>query len=339
VTLVAIAGTGLIGSSIGFGLSRAGWTVYGWDPDEEAAAGALAVGAVDEIVGSFDNLVAIDPDLLVLAGPPAATVASLQGLSTETLTIDVAGVKRPIVAAAGVNRFVGTHPMAGREVSGPEAATPGLFRGATWVITTDGASEDDLAAIEALVRSLGATPARMTAAEHDAAVARISHLPQLVAAAMLVNAAGTEGAMDLAAGSFRDITRVAASDPALWVDVLAMNRDEVIDAADNLMEVLGSVGDTLGRDHSALSATLDDARTLRARADDEAIAVRVALADRPGELAKMGRALERSAVDVRDLQLRHAPHGGGGILTLTVRPSDEEHLRSALIAEGLDLVG
>ena len=338
MTLVAIAGTGLIGSSIGFGLSRAGWTVCGWDPDAEAAAGALAVGAVDEIVGSFDDLVAIDPDLLVLAGPPAATVASLRDLSTGTLTIDVAGVKRPIVAVAA-GRFVGTHPMAGREVSGPAAATPALFRGATWVITTDGASADDLAAVAALVRSLGATPVRMTAAEHDAAVARISHLPQLVAAAMLVNAAGTERAMDLAAGSFRDITRVAASDPALWVDVLAMNRDEVTEAAGGLTEVLGRVGAALRRDPSALSATLDDARSLRARVEDEAVAVRVALADRPGELAKMGRALERSAVDVRDLQLRHAPHGGGGILTLTVRPSDEEHLRSALTAEGLDLVG
>ena len=338
MTLVAIAGTGLIGSSIGFGLSRAGWTVCGWDPDAEAAAGALAVGAVDEIVASFDDLVAIDPDLLVLAGPPAATVASLRDLSTGTLTIDVAGVKRPIVAAAA-GRFVGTHPMAGREVSGPAAATPALFRGATWVITTDGASDDDLAAVAALVRSLGATPVRMTAAEHDAAVARISHLPQLVAAAMLVNAAATESAMDLAAGSFRDITRVAASDPALWVDVLAMNRDEVTEAADDLVQVLGTIGEALRRDHWALSATLDDARSLRARVEDEAIAVRVALADRPGELAKMGRALERSAVDVRDLQLRHAPHGGGGILTLTVRPSDEEHLRSALTAEGLDLVG
>ena len=338
MTLVAIAGTGLIGSSIGFGLSRAGWTVCGWDPDAEASAGALAVGAVDEIVASFDDLVAIDPDLLVLAGPPAATVASLRDLSTGTLTIDVAGVKRPIVAAAA-GRFVGTHPMAGREVSGPAAATPALFRGATWVITTDGASDDDLAAVAALVRSLGATPVRMTAAEHDAAVARISHLPQLVAAAMLVNAAETESAMDLAAGSFRDITRVAASDPALWVDVLAMNRDEVTEAADDLVQVLGTIGEALRRDHWALSATLDDARSLRARVEDEAIAVRVALADRPGELAKMGRALERSAVDVRDLQLRHAPHGGGGILTLTVRPSDEEHLRSALTAEGLDLVG
>jgi prephenate dehydrogenase len=338
MTLVAIAGTGLIGSSIGFGLSRAGWTVCGWDPDAEAAAGALAVGAVDEIVGSFDDLVAIDPDLLVLAGPPAATIASLRDLSTDALTIDVAGVKRPIVAVAA-GRFVGTHPMAGREVSGPAAATPALFRGATWVITTDGASDDDLAAVATLVRSLGATPVRMTAAEHDAAVARISHLPQLVAAAMLVNAAGTERAMDLAAGSFRDITRVAASDPALWVDVLAMNRDEVTEAAGGLVQVLGTIGAALSRDHSALSATLDDARSLRARVDDEAVAVRVALADRPGELAKMGRALERSAVDVRDLQLRHAPHGGGGILTLTVRPSDEKHLRSALTAEGLDLVG
>lgn len=337
MTLVAIAGTGLIGSSLGLGLSRAGWKVAGWDPDEQASAGALGAGAVDEIAPSFETLLATEPDLLVLAGPPAATMATLRGLSTPALTIDVAGVKRPIIAAAQGRRFVGTHPMAGREVSGPVAATPGLFRGAIWVVATDGASEDDLDTVEALVRSLGASPVRMTAIEHDAAVARISHLPQLVAAAMLVNAARTEGAMDLAAGSFRDITRVAASDPALWVDLLALNRDEVAGAAAGLSEVLETVRIALGDDPGTLAATLNDARSLRARVDDEAVAVRIALADRPGELARMGRALEHSAVDVRDLQLRHAPHGGGGILTLTVRPGDAAHLRDALSAEGLML--
>jgi hypothetical protein len=116
-----------------------------------------------------------------------------------------------------------------------------------------------------------------------------------------------------------------------------LNRDEVAAAAAGLSEVLENVRIALGDDPATLAATLDDARSLRARVDDEAVAVRIALADRPGELARMGRALEHSAVDVRDLQLRHAPHGGGGILTLTVRPGDEAHLRDALTAEGLML--
>lgn len=335
--LVAIAGTGLIGASIGLGLSRHGWAILGWDPDADAALAAREAGAVAGLAGSFDDLIAAGADLLILAGPPAATVATLERLTTPSLVIDVAGVKRPVVAAAAGCRFVGTHPMAGREVSGPAAASPGLFRGATWVVTTDGADERDLRFVEQLVESLGASPVRLTAAEHDAAVARISHLPQLVAAAMLLNAADTDGAMDLAAGSFRDITRVAASDPALWVDLLALNRDEVVAASLELAGILGDVGNDLGVGSPGLAETLTDARRLRRDVGADEVAVRVALADRPGELASVGRALEHSAVDVRDIQLRHAPHGGGGILTLVVRPGDREHLAEALEAEGLFL--
>ena len=230
MSTAAIVGTGLIGSSIGLALSRAGWAVLGWDPDVDAAAAAHDAGAIGEVMGSFDKLVAAASDIIVLAGPPAATVAALEGLSTSSLVMDVAGVKRPIVAAARDVRVVGTHPTAGREISGPAGATAGLFRGAMWVVASDGAAESDLVAVEDLVRSIGATPVRMSAAAHDAAVARISHLPQLVAAALLLNAADTEGAMGLAAGSFRDITRVAASDPSLWVGLLAMNQDEVVAA-------------------------------------------------------------------------------------------------------------
>lgn len=338
VSTAAIAGTGLIGSSIGLALSRAGWVVLGWDPDIEAATAARDAGAIAELRGSLEELVDAAPDVIVLAGPPAATVAALQGLSTPGLVMDVAGVKREIVAAADGVRFVGTHPMAGREISGPAGATAGLFRGATWVIATDGAAEGDLVAVEDLVRSLGAAPVRMSAAAHDAAVARISHLPQLVAAAILLNAADTDGAMDLAAGSFRDITRVAASDPALWVGLLDMNRDEVVAAATELAEILGRVRSAVAGDAPGLLDTLQRARGLRATVGADEVAVRVALADRPGELASVGRALEYSAVDVRDIQLRHAPHGGGGILTLTLRRGHEEHLTTALDDEGLVVV-
>jgi prephenate dehydrogenase len=338
VSTAAIAGTGLIGSSIGLALSRSGWVVLGWDPSVDAAAAARDAGAVADLVGSFDELVSAAADVIVLAGPPAATVAALEGLATPSLVMDVAGVKRPIVAAAGDIRFVGTHPMAGREISGPAAATAGLFRGATWVVTTDGAAASDLLAVEDLIRSLGATPVRMTAAAHDKAVARISHLPQLVAAAMLLNAAGTDEAMSLAAGSFRDITRVAASDPSLWVGLLAMNRDEVVAATTELTDVLGAVRSAVAADAPGVHDTLHQARLLRATVGTDEVAVRVALVDRPGELACVGRALEHGAVDVRDIQLRHAPHGGGGILTLAVRRGHEEHLVTALEDEGLIVV-
>jgi prephenate dehydrogenase len=229
--------------------------------------------------------------------------------------------------------------MAGREVAGPEAASAGLFRGAAWLVTTDGATAGDLADIEALIRLLGARPVRMTAAEHDRAVALVSHLPQLLAAGLMNEATDRGEVLDLVAGSFRDLTRVAASDPALWVDVLQANRVAILEALDEYVDRLGHFSAALeGDDREWLAGELARAAASRRRLGPPLAAVGIALADRPGELARVGHALERSGVDVRDLQLRHAPFGGGGVLTVSVRAGDAADLRAALLAEGLLLV-
>jgi prephenate dehydrogenase len=165
-------------------------------------------------------------------------------------------------------------------------------------------------------------------------VARISHLPQIVAAALLDGADEVPGAMDLAAGSFRDLTRVAASDPAIWMDILTVNRREVMDAVEALRTRLGA----LAASDADLDAALAQARHLRASFGPELAVVRVALEDRPGEMAAVGHALSECGADLRDLQLRHAPYGGGGILTLSVRAGEEGALRTALAAEGLSAV-
>lgn len=335
----AILGTGLIGSSIGLGLRQAGWRVVGWDPDADVVARALELGAIDGMVPDRDDATSGDPDVIVLAGPPDAIVTSVGEMTVPGLVIDVAGVKAPIVAAARPRRFVGTHPMAGRESSGPNAASAALFRGAAWVVVTDAVDEADLAFVEDIVATLGARPVRMTAAEHDRAVAAISHLPQVLAATLVTEAAERTQALDLAAGSFRDLTRVAASDPTPWAQLLGANRTAVIAAVEDLRRRLGEVVDELEReDGPAIEDMLTSARDHRRRLALPIVAVRVALADQPGELAKVGHALETSAVDIRDLQLRHAPHGGGGVLTLSVRPGEAETLRHALEAEGLLLV-
>ena len=333
----AIAGTGLIGASIGLGLVEAGWQVAGWDPDDRVKSDAREIGALSTTSISLADLVASEPDLLILAGPIEAVIATLGQLDTDVLTVDVAGVKQPVVAAAShLPRFVGTHPMAGREISGPRAASIGLFRGAAWVVTTDGAAIGDLEELEPILESLGARPVRMTAAEHDAAVAKISHLPQLLAGALLSTVASDPHALALAAGSFRDLTRVAASDPVPWVGLLNANRAEVLSAATALRAELDRLAGELNKgDRDLLEPFLIDAQRRRKELAPPVVAVRVAVADQPGELAKVGRSLEASAVDVRDLQLRHAPYGGGGVLTLAVRPGDAETLRAALRREGL----
>lgn len=336
---VAISGTGLIGASIGLGLARNGWDIVGWDPDATVLDAAVAGGAVHHPVASFADLLEYETDVVVLAGPPRVVVEQAAGIESDALVIDVAGVKAAVVSNAGPKRFVGTHPMAGREVRGPRGASPSLFRGATWVVATDGVDAADLAETEALLELLGARPVQMSAAEHDAAVAMVSHLPQVLAAALVNEAADRTRALDLAAGSFRDLTRVAASDPALWVELLSSNSGEVIAAIEDFRARLGRVANALGeQDETTVRDFLVRGQEIRRGLAPPVVAVRVALADEPGELARVGRAFGSSAVDVRDLQLRHAPHGGGGVLTVSVRPGEAETLRTALADEGLLVV-
>ncbi len=333
---VAIAGTGLIGASIGLGLSRAGWEVSGWDPDPASLATAQEMGALAVACESFDSLVAAAGELVVLAGPPRAILEQVEAIETSALVIDVAGVKVDVFARAAGKRFVGTHPMAGREIRGPEGATPSLFRGATWVVTTNGAAVADIEFVEDVLEQLGARPVRMTAGEHDAGVAMISHMPQVLATALVNEAADRTNTLELVAGSFRDLTRVAASDPAIWVDVLELNTPQILAVVEDFRERLGRVADALQEgDDDSIRAFLGRGQQIRRSLAPGSVPVRVALADEPGELARVGRAFGAASVDIRDLQLRHAPHGGGGVLTVSVRPGEDSALRTALEDEGL----
>jgi len=337
--VAAILGTGLIGASIGIGLRGLGWQVRGWDPDPEAAAGALKCGALDRSAANVEEAVS-GADLIVLAGPPMSVEEHLRNLSTDTLVTDVAGVKAPMVEAGRhLRRYVGGHPMAGRESSGPGGASGSLFRGATWVVTTDAASEQDLEEIESLIIALGAVPARMVAVEHDAAVAAVSHLPQVVASALVNRVARQASALDLAAGGFRDLTRIALSDPRWWSDVLVENRTAIASLLRQLGSDLDAWADLLeSGDREQVGAEMLAARTARRSLTAPVAAIGVVLDDKPGEIAHVGHALETSGVDLRDLQLRHATHGGGGVLTLSVRAVEAERLKQALLADGFRLL-
>ncbi len=335
---IGIVGTGLIGASIGMAVREGGGHVTGWDPSAQNLATALERGAVDQVGADLVDAVSAADDLLVIAAPPSATVELLASLGHPNLTIDVAGVKGPILEASRLARFVGTHPMAGREVSGPEVASPALFRGATWVVVPDGAAREDVDAVCGFVAGWGARPVEMTASEHDEAVAAVSHVPQLLAASLVADAADAGNALDLAAGSFRDLTRVAASHPDLWVDVLRTNRAAVAASIAGLRARLDELDADLAGDAGELRSFLARSREIRRGMAARAATVRIALADQPGELAKVGHAFEATSVDVRDIQLRHAPHGGGGVLTISVRPGHAEALTHALEAEGLVIV-
>ena len=334
---VAILGTGLIGASLGMALREVGWTVSGWDPSRSARDIARQRGALHEARDTLEAA-ARDAQLIVLAGPLNATLATLADLDTDAIVTDVAGAKVPVIAAAPTGmRFVAGHPMAGREHAGPAAATSALFRGAAWIVCPDGAAPDDVEAVTGIVESVGAIPVSMSAAEHDRVVATVSHLPQVIATSLVNQVSDSPAALELVSGSFRDLTRIAASEPGWWPEVLVANEANVGDAIDELIAHLGAMREEMRGDGEALTARLAAARDNRRDMAPPVVRVGVVLQDKPGEIAAVGRALEESSVDVRDLQLRHALHGGGGVLTLSVRPGESETLRAALAAEGFAL--
>jgi prephenate dehydrogenase len=335
----AVLGTGLIGTSVAIGLRLTGWQVVGWDPDPGALDGAASLQALDARTAGPDEAVA-GADLVVAAGPAEGVIDLLRVLETDALVTDVAGVKVPVVAAGTrLPHFVGGHPMAGRETAGPTGASGSMFRGAPWILTVDGASVDDLARMRGIVTSLGASPVEMTAEEHDAAVALVSHLPHVVAAALTSQVAGHPGALDLAGGGFRDLTRVAMSEPGWWGDVLVGNRAAVAAALRRLAGELSGWAERIeGADRAGIVGALDESRRARSSMSAPVTPVSVVLEDRPGEIARVGHALSVASVDLRDLQLRHASHGGGGMLTLSVRAGEVARLREALATEGFRVI-
>ena len=337
----SVVGTGLIGASIGIGLSVAGWEVCGWDTNPEHLAQAASVGAVSKQAGTLEEAVE-GAELVILASPPGATISMLTELRTDALVTDVAGIKQPVVeAATGLARFVGGHPMAGREVSGPLGASGGLFRGATWVITTDHACPGDIRAVSEVARTLEALPVEMTAERHDRIVALVSHLPMVLAASLVDRLSREDAAAEaLVAGGFRDLTRIALSNSDWWADLLVSNR---VSLSSVLREMSAGLEDWArrldGLEDQWVGEILDSARRARTAFAPPGEGLGVLLEDRPGEIARVGHALSESGVDLRDLQLRHATHGGGGVLTLSVRPEESDRLRRALRAEGFRLLG
>jgi prephenate dehydrogenase len=334
---VAILGTGLIGASVGLALKEQGWDSIGWDPSPDAIETAVDRGAA-EAAASVSEAVA-GADLVVLSGPLHANLATLATLETDALVTDVTSVKEPMVGAArdGV-RFVGGHPMAGREHAGPEAASAAMFRGAPWVICDDGASAEDVQKLSTIVRSAGANSIVMSARRHDEIVASVSHLPQLLAVALVNIIAENVDANGLVSGSFRDLTRVASTESSWWPEVLASNSGAVTSAIDELVQGLENLrARVMAGDLEGLAGELDRARVRRGSMAPPVALVEVILQDRPGEIAAVGHALQTSKVDVRDLQLRHAVHGGGGILSLSVRPGEAETLKAALVDEGFTI--
>ena len=245
--VVGIAGVGLIGASIGFRARQLGSSAVGWDSASEHLACALRGGAIDVQAESLRAL-ADASDILVLAAPPDATLLHLAELGGRAyragLVIDVGSVKTPVArAAAGVQHFVGTHPIAGSERSGPGAARGDLFLGRAWTFDA-GVAVSDAARASDFIAAMGATPWPVSNDEHDRIVAATSHLPQLLSVALgarLGESLDDRNASILCGTGVRSMLRLGASSWPLWRPILAQNAAPVAQEVRRLVDVLTSV--------------------------------------------------------------------------------------------------
>ncbi|CAN5150897.1 prephenate dehydrogenase [soil metagenome] len=360
---VRVVGTGLLGASVGLGLTTRGVEVVLHDPSRTALALAREVGAGRP--AAPDDA---PPTLVVVAAPPDVTadvVLAELAAHPDAIVTDVASVKGTVLAelrAAGADltRYVGSHPMAGRERTGPSAALPDLFVGRPWVVVNSGSSSPEaLLAVRALAVDLGAQPVAMSAADHDAAVAVVSHVPQVVAslvAARLRDA--SDDALGLAGQGLRDVTRIASSDPALWTSILAANAGAVRDVLvglrgdlDGVIAALGLADAATGPETVEGGALSTIAQTIaRGNAGVARIpgkhggaprvyeVVTVLVPDSPGELARLLADVGHAGVNLEDLQLEHAAGRPVGMANISVLPGRSEHLEAELAARGWSLV-
>ncbi len=349
-------GTGLIGTSIAMASARVGCDVSGWDPD----AGALALATGRTAVRAAASLedAAAGADIVIVCAPvPSIPELAARALAAApgAVVTDAGSIKDHVVrevailagpAAAG--RFVGGHPMGGSERSGPEHASASVVDGIVWVLTPgEGTETQPVVALETWIERIGGRPVRMSPARHDRLVAFVSHLPQ-VASTALMGLAATEEADEpdillLAAGGFRDLTRLASSNPALWSQILLSNREAIAEAIDlysaRLADLRAMVVEGRGRD---VEETFGDAKRARLRLAAKpqvraGVAVlQVQVPDRPGALAELTSVLAEHSVNIEDLQIVHSPEGGRGTVHLTVAASSADDAIDVLSSRSFD---
>ena len=344
---VEVIGTGLLGTSVALACRRAGLEVLLSDVSSEHVRTASGLGAGRaKQPGDRAQLVvvAVPPDHL--AEVIAATLDETVG--TETVVTDVGSVKSgPLAVVADhpeVRRYVGSHPMAGSERSGPLAGHEALFEGRPWAITPHPLSDDDkVELVEELVRLTGAVPVWLTPSEHDRAVARTSHVPHLMAALVAGRLADApENHLVLSGQGVRDVTRVAGGEPTLYGQIVSANSDAVLDLLtevrsqlDRVIEVIGA-GDRDGL-VDVLAHGAAGTRALPGKHGGPArpmASVWVAIADEPGQLAKLFADAVETQVSIEDIRIDHDPARPVGLVELVVDEQRADHLESSLESRG-----
>jgi prephenate dehydrogenase len=344
---VGIFGIGLLGGSVALGLRERflAEEIHAYDPDPQALEDALALQVVDRVHTTLGSWIG-ELDLGILAAPVGVLVEEGQRLahyvSPCTLWLDVGSVKLPVVQALSkvLPNFVGSHPMAGSEKAGVEAAHAGLLQNAVWVITPSPETPvKALSKVRKLVQNLGAYPLEVSPELHDRLVARISHLPYLLAVALnhlVAQDPHQELLMFLAAGGFRDLTRVASGSPRMSRDMVVANKEAVLEAAKDLRAALLELENLL----QTPEALLERAQHAKRTRDSLPIVKRsllpvmnelvVQVPDKPGQIARVSTALGNAGVNIKNFEVLAIRDEGGAIRMGFASPDEREQARSIL---------
>jgi prephenate dehydrogenase len=342
---IKIIGSGLIGTSIGLALANKGVSVEMADIDPRAAKLANDLVACATVAS---------PEVILYAGPSSGLKSCLESefkMNKHLKFIDIGSVKTKSLldiseSTIPTRQFLATHPMAGREVGGAQSARGDLFQSRSWIyMPTDlegtPVDPDLVAAGLWLIETLGASPVAMSADKHDRAVALVSHLPQVTAsllAAQLLNAESE--LLDLAGAGLRDTTRIAASSPALWDEILSSNSSELLPLLINLQSDLAAFIARLGASAS-VSDLIERGNQGRSKipgkhggAAREYALLPVVIEDKPGQLAALFDECASAEVNVEDLTIEHSPGQFTGLITLALSAKDAQTLQAHLTNSG-----
>lgn len=346
---VHVIGTGLLGASIGLALREKGIEVTLDDASptslslaiDYGAGRALAPGDAPQTV-----VVAVPPDVTALA-VERALLAFPNAVVTDVASVKLAPFEQLTARGVDLTNYIGSHPMAGRERGGAIMARTDLFVGRPWVICRDGDTPAAaLSQVEALALELGATPLEMTPQEHDRSVALVSHLPQVVSSMLAARLSDAEdNALTLAGQGLRDTTRIAASQPELWVQILGANREPVLDVLERFQADIGAFAEALRNAEQpgskrAIADLLSAGNTGVSRipgkhgTNERFTTLTVLVDDTPGELARLLTELGDLGINMEDLRLEHSPGAQIGFAEIAVLPEVAERAVQDLIDRG-----
>lgn len=337
-----VVGLGLIGGSICVALRERGWLVSGDDQDAQRVTEALERGLI--------SAAGIDAESQVTFVAVPVTAISLQVQraldATSGIVTDVGSVKAVVTQTITDPRFIGGHPMAGSELEGLDGADGELFTGAVWVLTpTPTTSDEAFATVANIVNDLGAEVVGLDPVRHDELVAIVSHVPHLTAATLMgvAGSRATEHAalLRLAAGGFRDMTRIASGHPAIWLDICAENRPAIISTLSALIDGLSDMRTAVDTgDRATILQRLTAARESRANLPSriKALAdlseVRIPIPDRPGAAAEVFTLAAELGVNIPNFEVVHSVEGDRGIAVVLVETTSVELFRGGLMARG-----